>query len=795
MKTFFAIPECLQGLRDEKRWVVWRYEERKNKNGELAFTKPPLKAHGGTVGKYASNNDPNTWATLDEAIAAHATGRCDGVGLQLLGLEGFAAIDLDDVRDSRGDYSNWAGEIITRSKSYAENTPSGNGGRIIGFVSADFPSIHTRKSHAAGGHFELYVNLRSGSGRYITVTGDRLTDQPDIAADITTTIQILACDLAEQPIVIIDESAVREYDEKNKLSKLHPDVIEALEKGLTDDRSADFQSIVNHLCTNGWKIDEALSLFRQYPNGPAAKYNGTTTTNDRLERELKRSWAKASSSQSKSSDDSMIIANDDPVDLWSVFPPPELPTGLLPPLIENFSRVRAEQIGCDPSGIAISALACCAAAIPDRIRIKPKRYEDWFERACLWVAIVGPPSAKKSPIIRAASDPIKRIDAALLREYMDQLEVFNQLAPDEKREESKPSQTRIRIEDTTVEAAQQVLLDSPQGVLCLQDELSGFFGAMEKYNNRKGASVDRAFYLQAYNGGEYAVNRVGRGAHIIPNLSMCILGGIQPEPIRSVANDTSDDGLIQRFIMIVLRPAESGKDEPKADIARNYDKLIKQLHSLMAPALAETGYVEFDDAAQSLRNDLEKHYHELISAQFLSARFAAHIGKYDGMYARMCLIFHCIEYVCSDEYDPVRPIPDSVSHDIALRVKYFFEQFILPHAAAFYSGVLGLSDDHETLRAIAGHILAHKLTKVTHRDVQRGSRLMRGLKDAQIRALLEQLAALGWLEKADAPKPTSPAHWNVNPVVHQKYLEQAANEKKRIENAKIALKHIFSKRN
>jgi len=90
------------------------------------------------------------------------------------------------------------------------------------------------------------------------------------------------------------------------------------------------------------------------------------------------------------------------------------------------------------------------------------------------------------------------------------------------------------MEDTTIEGAQEVLRDSPDGVLCLQDELSGWFGSMDKYAAGRGAAKDRGFWLQAFNGGQYAVNRISRGSFLIPNLSASVLGGIQPDPLRPI---------------------------------------------------------------------------------------------------------------------------------------------------------------------------------------------------------------------------------------------------------------------
>ena len=80
-----------------------------------------------------------------------------------------------------------------------------------------------------------------------------------------------------------------------------------------------------------------------------------------------------------------------------------------------------------------------------------------------------------------------------------------------------------------------MLIGSPNGVLLYQDELSGFFGAMDKYAGNRGAAKDRAFWLQSWTGGSYGLNRVGRGVSIIPNLSISLLGGIQPDVIGKIA--------------------------------------------------------------------------------------------------------------------------------------------------------------------------------------------------------------------------------------------------------------------
>ena len=73
--TYFAdlrsLPKALQHLTSLKRWVVWRWIAR-TQNGETKWTKPPYQCrHPRTSAK---SNDPTTWGTYQEAVAAVAAG-------------------------------------------------------------------------------------------------------------------------------------------------------------------------------------------------------------------------------------------------------------------------------------------------------------------------------------------------------------------------------------------------------------------------------------------------------------------------------------------------------------------------------------------------------------------------------------------------------------------------------------------------------------------------------------------------------------------------------------------------
>lgn len=468
----------------------------------------------------------------------------------------------------------------------------------------------------------------------------------------------------------------------------------------------------------------------------------------------------------------------DPVDLWGAFDPPDMPQGLLPPVLEAWALANGENMGCDPAGLAVAALVTCAAAIPDAIKLKVKQNSDnWDESARIWAALIGNPSTKKSPILSAATWPLCRLDVEKMRAWQQRVRAWEALPADEKKANPRPPQERLRIEDATVEAAQQVLEGSPWGVMLLQDELSGLFGAMDKYSGGKGAQADRAFWLRSFNGGEMAVNRVARGTSLIPNLSVSMLGGIQPEPLRKIAGDATDDGLLQRLFPIILRPATLGCDEAMPPVNEHYRDLIEKLHHLKPPGIGGTGKLAFSEAAQAVRRGLEARHLDLQGLETINRKLAAHIGKYDGMFARLCVVWHCVENIG-------RHMPSEVSEATAGRVAEFLHRFLLAHAISFYAGCLGLSDDHDRLTAIAGHILAHKLERVTNRDIARGDRTMRGLKDYEVRPLLEQLEALGWLEREEAPRPSSPPHYRVNPAVHVKFEAKGRAEALRRKEAR-----------
>ena len=468
----------------------------------------------------------------------------------------------------------------------------------------------------------------------------------------------------------------------------------------------------------------------------------------------------------------------EPVDLWARYEEPDLPERVLPLGIELFARRQAAIMGADPAGLAMAALTVCATAIPDSIELQVKRNDPtWREHARLWTALVGPPSRKKTPVFKAAMAPLRTIDNQLMRAYLQACEEHEALDKDEKKATPKPKQRRLIISDATIEAAQEVMMDSPDGVLSEQDELSGWFGSMDRYNTKGGG--DRAFWLKAFNGGTYNLNRIGRGAKQITNLSISLLGGIQPEPMRKFASESVDDGLLQRMLPVILKPSTVGQDLAQDQSAVDYEHLVADLYGLR-----NQGHklLHFSDGARVVRDRLEREHLELSMAlESVSPKLAAHYGKYDGIFARLCLVWHCID--CS-----YRELPLEISEDTAQRVADFMADFIRPSAIAFYAGVLGMSAGHEDLISLASIIVAKGMGEVGARDIQSAGQTLRHITADQFRLIAEKMEAFGWLERGE-PKPRSNTpRWIVNPKVHSLFEERAASEMQRRAAAKDALR-------
>jgi len=715
-------------LKSECRWVVWR-----------APSKAPLRATSGTS---ASSTDQATWSEFSTAREAIERDPQLGLGFVLTGHSSLVALDLDACRDPvTGEVAAWAEELMADANSYTEYSPSGTGLHIIGSteLSPHAKVVLPVSAEPMGGtkqpQIELY--LRPPGGQFITLTG-----------------WVRA---GYERLQRIDPAFLQELLNRRQSEGRAP---AAVIKPV-------FGAKVPHGQRHDYLVRRAVSLRRLGVTErdiltvlQASRERECEAGGDPVDDEELRGiacWSSAVGSEAQEAQ---------PVDLLAPFKPPALPIDALPPVLAAFALHQARYVGVDPAGPGLLALAVCAAVIPDFITLQPKVYDEgWREAARPWIAIVAPPSGKKSPALAAALRPLRQLELRIWAEYQGALQSWEEMKDQDPRP-PEPVARRLIINSATSEAAGLILGTNPDGVLLVSDELSGWFGALEKYSKGRGAQAERAFWLQSWNGGQYFVDRASRQSLRIPNLSVSIIGGIQPGPLQAVLADANEDGLLQRFLFVCLRPANMGVDEPdRGQAVWAYEQAVDSLWDYGETLRGkDVPPVRLGGAAQEIRRHLSRMAHDLAAAEGMDARFAAWCGKLDGQFARLLLVYHCLE-----SNDPVAHL---VEESTAKSLFRLFTEFLIPHAYAVFMG-----DDHalDHRRRIAGLILAKEWARVTARDLSRYDKQMR----AEPRLIAETMAALelcGWVVREEEVNPRA---WRVDPLVHQLFAEHAGLERAR----------------
>jgi hypothetical protein len=494
----------------------------------------------------------------------------------------------------------------------------------------------------------------------------------------------------------------------------------------------------------------------------------------------------------------------EPLDVFTRAALPTLHKRQLPAAIADYVFDQSEIIGSDPCVLALASLVATASLIHDDIKLQPKAHEyGWTESARLWGVVVGDPSTKKTPPMAKAVSHVKKIDIDLAQSSAAESEAYrvemkihaqiekahvegrarngslghSDLAPAPKR----PPERRALIEDITIEKCAEVMADNPGGILALHDELSGWFGAMDAY--RAQGNKDAAFWLRCYNGGSMRVDRKTAGSSIlVPNVSACLLGGIQPEPMRAQASKMKDDGLLQRFMIVCAQPADPfGVDRPANreavdDYRRVQDILAKAKGDPANPLMFSDDARKVFWAAMQRAAAIERE----IDA---SPRLVAHAGKLSGLFVRLGLTYHAMD--CAYAGTPITHLVDE-STDRA--VESFIFDFLMGHVRHFYDTVLGVSPVGNHVRWIAGHILGRHKERFTNTDIMRAYRAWEAMEDSQRRAVLGYLEAAEWISPDGRRTPGQPVKaWLVNPRVHDVFKEQAEDEQKRIEAGRKAV--------
>ena len=194
------------------------------------------------------------------------------------------------------------------------------------------------------------------------------------------------------------------------------------------------------------------------------------------------------------------------------------PLDTLPGPIKGFVDETAKSLSVPPDLIALPALVSTSAAIGNTRRIRLK--EGWTEPANLYGAIVCNSGTRKSPAQDAATAPVR----------------------------NQPT-WRTWTSDVTVERLAELLAGNPCGLAVIRDEVSGLVRSFNQYKGGKGA--DKEFYLSAWSGQSFRVDRKNGTEIIVPRPFVSIVGGIPPDVLQELAGQLcKGDGFLERFLFV-----------------------------------------------------------------------------------------------------------------------------------------------------------------------------------------------------------------------------------------------------
>jgi hypothetical protein len=511
----------------------------------------------------------------------------------------------------------------------------------------------------------------------------------------------------------------------------------------------------------------------------------------------------------------LVINWSQPIDLFADqdTASPELRQDHCPEALWLHIKDTSERMGVAPSGVMLCDIVTCASVISDDWCLQPKRYDyTWTENARLWGLLLGDPGSLKSPILKACTIPIDRLDTAARDRYKDEKRAHKaahkawEKADDGSPEPMPPKMSRYLIENTSIEAFTEVLRDDDGGwqispakkVLCRQDEMSEFFANMDKYNSTGKTGGDQGSYLRLNNGGRHSLDRVIRGAFSIPNWSACFLGGIQPGPIRKIAKSASEDGMLQRFMYDVPGEQSQGVDRvPNAAALRQFHDLIPALSAMYPSARTDdddrNSVVVFHDEAHQHREHINTVSRAMAALPDTSARLKSSFAKWPGLFARLCLTFHLINVAAARLAEAELPYLQVIPEKTALMVASYMQDILLPNLLRA-DAVMFATTQTGHAKWIAGHILARRLEEITTRDVIRAYRDLRApeCRD-ELNAVMASLVAVSWLEPILSDNPAKPiSTWIVNPIVHTAYAAKAERERTRRDEASAQAKENFA---
>jgi len=254
------------------------------------------------------------------------------------------------------------------------------------------------------------------------------------------------------------------------------------------------------------------------------------------------------------------------------------PAEALPAVLQRYAESVATALPCPVDFPATMMLSVLATFIGKKCQIAIK--ESWNEYPLLWIANVARSGDRKTPAFDLVTKPLRQRQKIFLAEYLEAKKNYKSLSLEEREEIPEPRLQQILTTDTTIEALKDVLTVNPNGIIYPADELSGWARSIGQYKGGRGN--DRQIWLSVWSNTQIVTNRKSSPEPIVINEPfVCVTGGIQPDALPDLIDDSREDGFAARILFSWPDPIPHG-NWSEATVQRDlpYASLCEQLFDL-----------------------------------------------------------------------------------------------------------------------------------------------------------------------------------------------------------------------
>jgi Protein of unknown function (DUF3987) len=478
---------------------------------------------------------------------------------------------------------------------------------------------------------------------------------------------------------------------------------------------------------------------------------------------------------------------------------PDFPMGTLSDPCQGWVERAANGAGATPAHVAVPLLGIASSLIGTARRVMASR--SWTQPMTNWAAVVGFSGTSKTPGIDATRRALSQIERdrrskiddlrcahegrveaakaarALWKKEVESAAKGKVVSLDEYRntvtsEPVMPAAAtdpgpfvapRLYVSNVTIERLAVLLEARPQGMLMLSDELAGLFLNMSRYSGGQ----DNEFWLEAWNGNAYNVERMGRPPISVDHLLVGVVGGLQPDKLaRSFRGDL--DGMYARVLFSwpvesPYRPLTDEVAEIEPEIVNALTRII-DLVDAREDSFAPRNVPLSPEAVQAFERFRQFQHDEKHA---LDGREREWWAKSPAHVLRLAGTLSYLTWAWVGGAEPAR-----IEREFVQAAVRFVRDYFWPHSRAALRQI-GLHERHANARRLLRWIRAHDRREISVKNARREA-LGQTLDADQTQELLDGLVKAGWLRKTTAQTDGRPIYrWEVNPKLFASNAESA----------------------